>query len=709
MDEPGADPDRSGAAGRAETEARASDDALLGVLDRAPSPIVVLDREGGVRYANAAFTALGNGGVGVGLAVALPDLADQLAPLVAVAFDEGRGVDRRVVRPIPVPGRRRGYWQVSMFPVDRPDGSRMGVAVFLADVSDERRVARRLTDSVARLDLTLSAGGLATWDWDLLRNEAGWGAAAADVIGIDLEGFDRRPESFLAAIHPDDRDDHRRRIVAAAKAGADFHNEVRVAHADGEVQWLEVRGRVVTAADGTPRRMIGVVADITERSLVEGIKTRLLEREHKARLEAERARERLALLAEVGASLMSSLDSGWVLQSLPRLLVPRIGDWCAVDIVGESGDIEQVSIVHAEPGGEADVRAMRRWRNQAGGDGLWSVRRTMRTGAAELVVEVSDADLARVAVDDDHLDLLLRLAPRSAITVPLMAQGRMMGGITVVATHERRFEPDDLTLMENIAGRVAMAIENARLFESRIQVARALQQTLLPPALPDIAGADIAARYRVAADGIDIGGDFYDLFPMDDTTWAVVIGDVCGKGAGAAAVTGLFRHTVRAVAMGDRSPAEVLRSTNDAILGRIDDTRFCTAVFVALRAAPSGLDVRVACGGHPRPVVVRADGTVERVDVSGTLLGILPDPILDDVALRLEPGDAIVLYTDGVTEARRGHEQFGDGRLVDALALMAAAGDVTADGLAEGLEAAITDFQNGGAGDDVAVVVIRAR
>ena len=284
----------------------------------------------------------------------------------------------------------------------------------------------------------------------------------------------------------------------------------------------------------------------------------------------------------------------------------------------------------------------------------------------------------------------------------------MLGGLTLVACGDRLLEPDDLPLIETVAGRVATAMDNARLFESRSQVARALQQTLLPPTLPNIPGAEMAVRYRVAADGIDIGGDFYDAFPLADGAWAVSIGDVCGKGAGAAAVTGLFRHTLRAVATAESSPAKILRATNDVILGQIEDTRFCTAVLMTVRPHDDGLTVTVCCAGHPRPIVVRASGEVARVDVAGTLLGVLPEPVLMEVDLRLEVGDAVVLFTDGVTEARSGPEQFGDERLTATLEEAARVGVADADQLAGHLERAVDDFRDARVGDDLAIVVLRA-
>jgi serine phosphatase RsbU (regulator of sigma subunit) len=289
--------------------------------------------------------------------------------------------------------------------------------------------------------------------------------------------------------------------------------------------------------------------------------------------------------------------------------------------------------------------------------------------------------------------------------VPLVARGRVFGGLTLVATGERRLEPDDLTLMSTLAGRIGLAFDNARLFELQSEVARALQQTLLPPALPTIAHLELAARYRVAGGGMDIGGDFYDVFQVENGEWMLVVGDVCGKGPAAAAVTGLFRNTLRAVAAREKSPSTILRDTSDTILGQIDDSRFCTAALVRVQASPGRATFRLACGGHPRPIVLRRDGSVERIEAAGTLLGVLPDPSLPEVSIELEAGESFVLYTDGVTEARGpGGELFGEARLLEVLRSV---GGGTAAEIADRIRAAVDKFQAGPPSDDRAIVVAK--
>lgn len=577
----------------------------------------------------------------------------------------------------------------------------VGLAIQRAEVEEELR------ERSARLDLSLAAGGLGSWHWEVGAGRVAFSASLEQLLGLDEGSFSGQPDDALAMVHEEDREAVRESLEASARDRRDHHLTYRIARADGEIRWFESRGRVVVDAEGTLTRLVGVAADITDRRLVDEIKASLLEREHRARLDAERARERLSFLAAASASLSSSLDPAVIYRRFADLAVPELCDICLVDTFDEDGLLMEAALAHVRPDQAHLVREMRARRLQAGGDGIWSVRRAVRSARSELLPEITDADLVAAASDADHLATLREMAPASVMVVPLMARGRVLGGLSLIATTgSRPFDEDDLTFAEDLACRAAMAVDNARLFESRSIVARTLQATLLPPALPSLPGMSIAARYRVADDDIEIGGDFYDVFEVDGGRWAAVIGDVCGRGPEAAALTGLMRHSVRAAAVRDDRPSRVLGQTNDAILDQIDDTRFCTAAFVrlVLPAAPGdAAGMTVSCGGHPRPMVVRADGSVDRVDAPGTLLGVLPSPPLVDVALQLEPGSSLVLYTDGVTEARRGGEQFGEHGLMKLIEGMA---HLDADELAAHIDRAVGEWQDGGS-DDMAVMVLR--
>ena len=278
----------------------------------------------------------------------------------------------------------------------------------------------------------------------------------------------------------------------------------------------------------------------------------------------------------------------------------------------------------------------------------------MRTGQPELYPDIPDEMLRAAAVDEEHYDEIVAIGMRSAIVVPMTTRGRTLGALTWVNGRSgRRFDEQDVELAQELARRCATAIDNARLYSERAYIARTLQQSLLPVELPDIPGIETAARFRPTGEGNEVGGDFYDVFETGNRGWTVVMGDVCGKGPDAAAVTALARYTLRAAAMRERLPS---RSLGAAERGPAPPARRPPLLHGRLRlpreARPRRPRVGISTGGHPLPLLLRADGSVEPVGAPGTLLGIVPDPNLEDRTVTLEPGDSLVFYTDGVIESR---------------------------------------------------------
>jgi sigma-B regulation protein RsbU (phosphoserine phosphatase) len=238
------------------------------------------------------------------------------------------------------------------------------------------------------------------------------------------------------------------------------------------------------------------------------------------------------------------------------------------------------------------------------------------------------------------------------------------------------------------------------------QVSEALQRSLLPPHLPTIPGMELSAAYRAGAADAVVGGDFYDVLGLGDGRWGIAIGDVAGKGPEAASITALARYTLRTAAAQQAGPADVLRVLNHALLREGADHRLCTAVFGFLSSAAPRPTLRLAIGGHPPPLLLRADGTVETVGAPGTLLGATPSPVFHDQEVALDAGDALLLYTDGVTEARTPDGRFGLERLKAVLGGCAGLG---AAQLADRVERAVGELGDPtAAGDDVALLVLRA-
>lgn len=304
-----------------------------------------------------------------------------------------------------------------------------------------------------------------------------------------------------------------------------------------------------------------------------------------------------------------------------------------------------------------------------------------------------------------------RPALRGWLGVPLRARegARQLGLLEVADKTGGEFSANDEAIIVQLAQMAAVALENLWLYEREHQIAFALQESLLPRELPEIAGLELAARYRAAGDGNEVGGDFYDVVEVGSGRWLLIIGDVCGKGAQAAAITGLARHTIRSVARRERAPEAILTALNEALLADAPGTQFCTVacalVEVSARDSGSGPRVRLANAGHPRPLLRRVDGRTEPVGPSGTLLGFVEDPRMAAEELVLGPGEALIFYTDGVTDAQAPERSWTPEQLADAIAF---AGSAEAEALVDRVEAAAVP-DDVVARDDIAILVLRAR
>jgi PAS domain S-box-containing protein len=361
--------------------------------------------------------------------------------------------------------------------------------------------------------------------------------------------------------------------------------------------------------------------------------------------------EQAAFLADASAALDFPLDVQETLETIARLALPAgLADWCIVDAVDDAGEIVQAAIAHTDPDKLELVEELRREYpvDEAAEHGS---ARAVRTGESLLYPRVPDELLRAVAEDDRHLEVMRRLGFESAMVVPMFARGRTLAAITFVASERAPYGEADLAFAEELARRAATALENARLYTERTRVAKALQQSLLPPGLPEIPGVELASRFLPAGEGFDVGGDFYDVFEIAPSRLALFIGDVCGKGPDAAAVTALARYTLRAAAIRELEPSGVLRLLNEAMLRQRPDRRFCTVAYATLDLTGSGASLRVSSGGHPPPILLPAGGGAALLGRTGTLIGAFQDVDLRDTHAELRPGDTLVLYTDGVLEA----------------------------------------------------------
>ena len=452
--------------------------------------------------------------------------------------------------------------------------------------------------------------------------------------------------------------------------------------ATGEERWSVVKATPVHDSDGFLRMAINVIEDITH---------------HKRAELAER------FMSESSRLLASSLDPDEVLEQVAWLAVPEIADWCAVDILRVDGQVARVALAHSDPVMLEKGRELSR-RYPPRADQLYGPPHVIRTGKSEFVAEIPQEVIEELTEDEHHLELVNELGMRSGMTVPMTARSGTLGSMTfVTGPSGRRFDERDLELAEELARRCATAVENARLYGERAYIARTLQESLLPAELPEIPGIETAARFRPTGEGHDMGGDFYDLFSSGGRGWTVVIGDVCGKGPDAAAVTALARYTLRAAAMRERLPSRGLHVLNEALLRQRTDRRFCTVAYAYLESTETGVRLGFASGGHPLPLLVRPDGAVTPVGAPGTLLGVVPDPTFEDRSIELTPGDALVFFTDGVIEDR------GDGGLEETslAGVLAGCAGMGADSIAARVEDEAIRSQNGTPRDDIAVLVLR--
>jgi len=310
---------------------------------------------------------------------------------------------------------------------------------------------------------------------------------------------------------------------------------------------------------------------------------------------------------------------------------------------------------------------------------------------------------------DRRFPELASLEPRavSMCALPLVVGDHRLGAIRFSFPRPRLFDEDERRFVLALAAQTAQALEQAQLYENRLEFSRRLQLSLLPRRLTAPPHVDIAAVYHSLSDGAELGGDIYDLWAMADGTWGLAIADAAGTGPEAAALTAVVRFSLRALATSDASAVSVVDKLNRALLGAEigghPGERFCTALFGVLTPGPTST-VALAGGGHPSPLVRRADGSIEEVRVGGSLLGVLDEVEVGAATVVLEPGDTLVLFTDGVVEARRAGAMFDDEGVRAAMA----AAPAGAAAMASAIETAVLQHTGGIVSDDLAVLVVHA-
>jgi PAS domain S-box-containing protein len=447
----------------------------------------------------------------------------------------------------------------------------------------------------------------------------------------------------------------------------------------GEELWSLLKATAVRDAGGSIEAAVTIIEDVTA---------------------TKRSALRMEFLAQASQVLASSLDYQQTLRNVTGLAVPQIADWCAVDLYSEEEGREPVAVAHSDPKKLEMAERLRAFEPEEL-DPEQGLGRVFRTGQSTLYTEIPDQLLMEAAVDAEHLSLLRAVGMRAVLIVPMKAQSRTIGALTMVSAESgRSFSQSDLEFAEQIAERAALAVENARLYSARAEIARTLQHSLLPEALPEIPGWEIAALYRPAGQGSEVGGDFYDIWEAGGE-WLMMIGDVTGKGVGAAALTSLVRHTARAASDFDRHPAKILAHV-DAALRRRPSLSVCTAL--CLRISPDRGTGTVAAGGHPLPLRLSKEG-ISQIGSYGTLLGAFATTNRPETPFTLRVGETLVAITDGVTDTvGEAGERFGMERLRQTLADV---GDQSPEVIRQRIATVLEGFQVGPQADDTAIVVMR--
>jgi serine phosphatase RsbU (regulator of sigma subunit)/PAS domain-containing protein len=563
-------------------------------------------------------------------------------------------------------------------------GERFALAI------DNARLYEAAERSLGLLDTLIATApvGLAFLDLDahyVRVNEALAamnGAPVEEHVGRRVDDVPGAIGVQLAALHGE--------VVAAGEARLDREASGELPGRPGETRHWTTSLTPVRGLDG--QTVIGVGATVID------------DTERLALLQAEReARIRADFLARAGAILDSSLDFEETLANVASIATPEVADWCVVSILDGSGGMREVATAHADPARRAAARELSE-RFPPDPESPTGTLAVAHSGETVFIPEITPAMLDAGIDDPERRTLIDRLGLRSVVIAPMAAGGRISGTLTLASAESGRlFAAADVQLAEELARRAGVAIENSRLYTERTRIAHTLQVRLLPERLPEIPGVVMAARYRAAGELNEVGGDFYDVFPRSETEWALVVGDVSGKGAEAAAITALARYSLRTAAMEEGAPSAALRRLNQAMVSD-GSTQFATVVLAYISAAEGGgLDVRVALGGHPPPLVLRTDGRIDAPGTYGVLLGMLDDPHLHDRSFTLGDGDAMLLYTDGVTEAGARDLPLGEHGLRD---LLRALPERDPEHIVDAVEQAVVGAQAGEPRDDIALLAL---
>jgi serine phosphatase RsbU (regulator of sigma subunit) len=691
--------------------------ALLAMFD---GPTHVL------RVANpAAHVVLGtdDGALGRALGADVPELAGRnLTALLDEVYRTGRAYSGQDVLVRPDAGDRHGheaYFDLTVEPLHAASGQVTGVRLLGIDLTPvkhahalaaEQRAlleqiarhapVREVLEGMTRVIEELSPGVVASVllaDPDGLHlrhgaapslpdfyNEAIDGLATGEGMGSCGTSAHRRRPVIVTDIATDPSWEGYRALAARAGLAACWSTPI-ISAAGQLLGTFAMYHRTPRAPQDSDRALSAAFARIAALAIE---RHRAEEARAVAEAKEKAAREDLAFLLEAGTALGHDMDYEETLQHLARLCVPDLAPVCVIDAVSD-GRLRRIAAVAQEP------------------------RRQLLLAAHDAAAIPPDTTpestrIARGAPDTpgpwEALDVT------GHVRIPLRERGRAYGTLTLLTTGDHQLDWRRVALAEELAHRASTVARNARQYHDQARLAHDLQAGLLLADMPELPGGELAAYYRPAGEGLDIGGDFYDVFPLPGERWAFMIGDVCGRGALAATITALVRHTARAVAPLLADPVAVAGAINTALLERVPGNGgdFVTLVYGHLLPRADRLDIDLVRAGHLLPVHHRPGRPPVHISSEGMLLGAFPEAVPDAASLRLGAGESLVLTTDGITESRDGAgRQFGEAGIARALART---GPVTAHEVLDTVIGAVARHTAGVVtDDDQAVLVLTAR
>ena len=492
---------------------------------------------------------------------------------------------------------------------------------FLRDMSDRadaERVRQHLAEVVrGTQDAVLSK--------DLDGLITSWNPAAERLYGYSAEEAVGRHISFLI---PPDHKDEERVILDRVRRG----------------ERLETYETERIRADGARIAVSLTVSQI--RSPVQGvIGASVVARDVTAEQRRRNAQEFLATASRL---LDTSLDPTETARTIVGTAVPTLAELCVVDFVRSDGWFGDSVVAGVDPEAAARLEGVRR-ESPLDPDGDHPVAQVLRDDRPRIWRDLKEPDVVdQVALSDEHRRLMDEAGYNSAAVVPLIARGRTLGALSFLhAQQDLRYDPDDLGFLSELGERAAMAFDNARLYRERDRIAENLQRGLRPPRPADVPGLEISVVFEAAGEGMEIGGDFYDVLPTEDGCW-VLVGDVAGKGSAAAGVSVAVRHSIRGLTREIDEPEEILLGVNELLLAGSSLNDFATALLIRMRREPNGWDTALASAGHPPAIHVTPDGPVQLG--GGAVLGGWADPAVQRHDVRIGSQDTLVLCTDGWLE-----------------------------------------------------------